>query len=99
MQPAQQQSWLQFEQSLAVSRVREKYENLLALSNNVTSLEAKRDYQAQNTKTSAKYLYVPFSSIVDSTIKVTDSQLESYLSDHKDRYKGFESRSLEYVIF
>lgn len=99
MQPAQQQSWLDFEKSLAVSRVREKYENLLSLSNNVTSLEAKRAYQAQNTKTDAKYLYVPFSSIVDSTIKVTDSQLEDYLSKHKDRYKGFESRSMEYVIF
>lgn len=99
MQPAQQQSWQQFEQSLAVSRVREKYENLLALSNNVTSLEAKRDYQAQTATTDAKYLFVPFSSIVDSTIKVTDSQLEDYLSKHKERYKGFESRSMEYVIF
>ncbi|MES2794481.1 MAG: peptidylprolyl isomerase [Bacteroidota bacterium] len=99
MQPAQQQSWLTFEKSLAVSRVREKYENMLSLSNNVTSLEAKNDYQAQNAKVDAKYLFVPFSSIVDSTIKVTDSQLEDYLSKHKDRYKGFESRSLEYVIF
>jgi peptidyl-prolyl cis-trans isomerase D len=99
MQPAQQQSWATFEKSLAVSRVREKYENLLSLSNNVTSLEAKREYQAQTAIADAKYLYVPFSSIVDSTIAVTDSQLEDYLSKHKDRYKGFESRSLEYVIF
>lgn len=99
MQPAQQQSWVNFEKSLAVSRVREKYENLLSLSTNVTTLEAKRDYVAQNTKTNAKYLFVPFSSIIDSTIKVTDSQLEEYLSKNKNRYKGFESRSLEYVIF
>ncbi len=99
MQPAQQQSWATFEKSLAVSRVREKYENLLSLSNNVTSLEAKKDYQAQIAKTNAKYLFVPFSSIVDSTIKVTDSQLEDYLSKNKEKYKGFESRSLEYVIF
>ncbi len=99
MQPAQQQSWLAFEKSLAVSRVREKYENLLSLSNNVTSLEAKREYQAQTAKADAKYLFVPYSSIIDSTLKVTDSQLEEYLSKNKEKYKGFESRSLEYVIF
>jgi peptidyl-prolyl cis-trans isomerase D len=99
MQPAQQQSWATFEKSLAVSRVREKYENLLSLSNNVTSLEAKREYQNQTAKADAKYLFVPYNSIVDSTIKVTDSQLEDYLSKHKDKYKGFESRSLEYVAF
>jgi peptidyl-prolyl cis-trans isomerase D len=99
MPPAQQQSWATFEKSLAVSRAREKYENLLSLSTNVTSLEAKREYQSQTAKADAKYLYVPFSSIVDSTIKVTDSQLEEYLSKHKDRFKGFESRSLEYVVF
>jgi peptidyl-prolyl cis-trans isomerase D len=99
MQPAQQQSWTNFEQSLAVSRTREKYDNLLSLSNYVTTIEAKKDYQAQTTKTDAKYLFVPFSSIVDSTIKVSDAQLEEYLSKHKDRYKGFESRSMEYVIF
>jgi peptidyl-prolyl cis-trans isomerase D len=99
MQPDQQQAWATFEKSLAESRVREKYENLLSNSSYITSLEAKRDYISQNIKTDAKYLFVPFSSIIDSTIKVTDSQLEDYLSKHQDRYKGFESRSLEYVLF
>ncbi len=98
--PAQnQQQWMEYEQSLKTSRIREKYDNLLAMSTYVTSLEAKHEYEAQNTTTNAKYLYVPFSSIVDSTIKVTDSQLSDYLASHKDRYKGFESRSMEYVVF
>jgi peptidyl-prolyl cis-trans isomerase D len=37
--------------------------------------------------------------VVDTTIKVTDSQLEDYLAKHKDEYKGFDSRTIQYVSF
>lgn len=96
---AQQQSWVTFEENLRADRVRQKYENLLTQSSYVTKAEAERDYVAQNTKASFRYLYVPFYSISDTTIKVTDSQLETYLNDHRDEYKGAETRTLEYVSF
>ena len=35
----------------------------------------------------------------DSTIKVTDSQLEEYLAKHKDQYKGTNTRAIQYVTF
>jgi peptidyl-prolyl cis-trans isomerase D len=44
-----------------------------------------------------KYLYVPFFTISDSAIKVTDEQLQAYLDKHKERYKVEENRSIEYV--
>ncbi len=91
--------WNTFIENLRADRQRTKYENLLTLSTYVTTSEAKREYEAQTAKASVKYLYVPFSSIIDSTIKVTDSQLEAYLSKHKDEYKGADARSLQYVTF
>jgi peptidyl-prolyl cis-trans isomerase D len=96
---AQQQSWVAFEESLRSDRVRQKYENLLTQSSYITKAEAEREYVAQNTKATFDYLYVPFYSISDTTIKVTDSQLEKYLNDHRDEYKGAETRTLEYVSF
>jgi peptidyl-prolyl cis-trans isomerase D len=99
MPATNQQQWVAYEQSLRASRVREKYDNLLAMSNYVTNLEGKREYEAQTAKTNAKYLFVPYSSIVDSTIKISDNQLADYLASHKDRYKGFEARSMEYVVY
>jgi peptidyl-prolyl cis-trans isomerase D len=99
MPATNQQQWMDFEKNLRNSRIREKYNALLANSNYVTALEAKREHVAQASTTNAKFVYVPYSSIVDSTIKVTDSQLEDYMSAHSDRYKGFESRSMEYVVF
>jgi peptidyl-prolyl cis-trans isomerase D len=99
LQPAQQQAWQNFEKSLAQDRLRQKYENLIRLGSYVTRAEAEKEYQAQTTKASLRYLFVPFYSVVDTTIKVTDSQLEDYLAKHKDEYKGFDSRTIQYVSF
>jgi peptidyl-prolyl cis-trans isomerase D len=98
--PAEQQkSWSNFETSLREERIRSKYENLLKLSTYTPKAQAEREYMAQNTKASLRYLYVPYFSIVDTTLKVTDSQLETYLSAHRLEYKGTDTRSLEYVTF
>ena len=99
LQPVQQQAWQNFEKSLAQDRLRQKYENLIRLGSYVTRAEAEKEYQAQTTKASLRYLFVPFYSVVDTTIKVTDSQLEDYLAKHKDEYKGFDSRTIQYVSF
>ena len=95
----QQRSWENFEKGLVQDRLRQKYENLMRASSYVTKAEAEKEYQAQTTKASLKYLYVPFYAVADTTIKVTDGQLESYLTAHKDEYKGFDSRTLQYVSF
>jgi len=95
----QQKSWTNFETSLREERIRSKYENLLKLSTYIPKAQAEKEYIAQNTKATTRYLYVPYFSIVDTTIKVTDSQLESYLSAHRSEYKGTDTRSIEYVSF
>ena len=95
----QQQGWAKFELSLAQDRIRNKYENLMRMSNYVTQIEGQKEYQTQNAKFDARFVYVPFFSVADSTIKVTDSQLEEYLAKHKDQYKGTNTRAIQYVTF
>lgn len=94
-------AWKKFEDDLRNERMRLKYENLFRHTTYVTQAEAQREYQNQNTKAAAEYVYVPFASIVDSTIKVTDDQVKAYLNENKAKYKdrAFESRNLEYVAF
>lgn len=98
--PAQQQAaWASFEQNLSSSRLRDKYEGLMRLSVFTTTAEAQKEYQAQNTKANVKFLFVPFYAINDTTVKVTDSQLQEYLDKHKEEYAGTDSRSMQYVTF
>jgi peptidyl-prolyl cis-trans isomerase D len=95
----QQRAWANFENSLRQERIRSKYENLIRLSTYTPKAQAEKEYVAQNTKADVNYLYVPFYSVIDTTIKVTDSQLQSYLSAHRSEYKGTNTRSIEYVTF
>ncbi|KAA0989739.1 peptidylprolyl isomerase [Dyadobacter aurulentus] len=95
----QQKSWENFEKSLREERTRSKYENMLRLSTYTPKAQAEKEYVAQNTKANLRYLYVPYFSVVDTTIKVTDAQLEDYLSAHRKEYKGTDTRSIEYVTF
>jgi peptidyl-prolyl cis-trans isomerase D len=95
----QQKSWENFEKSLREERTRTKYENMLRLSTYTPKAQAEKEYVAQNTKANLRYLYVPYFSVVDTTIKVTDAQLQDYLSAHKKEYKGTDTRSIEYVTF
>lgn len=98
--PEQQRaSWASFEQGLSADRLREKYENLMRLSVFTTTAEAKKEYEAQNTKADTKFLFVPYYTINDTTVKVTDSQLQDYLNAHKDEFAGNNSRTLQYVTF
>lgn len=95
--PQQQEAWYNFERNLPTSRLRLKYDNLLLLSTYVTTEEARREYQKENTIAEVKYLYIPYYSISDTAITVTDAKLNDYLRENADQYKVEEGRSIKYV--
>ncbi len=98
-QPQQRNSWIAFEQSLIPSRKLEKYSNLFTKTNYVTKYEAKDEYINQNANATIDYMYVPFLSVSDSSVSVTDSELKAYLASHKSEFQREETRNMEYVIF
>ncbi|GAB2797303.1 peptidyl-prolyl cis-trans isomerase D [Hymenobacter luteus] len=95
--PQAQDAFRNFEANLGPERMASKYNNLLKLSTYVTSAEAKRFDQAQNTRATLRYLMVPYFALSDSSVQVTDSQLQAYLDKNKGRYKVEDGRSIEYV--
>ncbi|MEZ2441606.1 SurA N-terminal domain-containing protein [Chitinophaga sp. RCC_12] len=56
--------------------------------------------QKDNSQTATvSYVSVPYATISDSTIKVTDAELDRFIQDHKQLFKVEESRKIEYVSF
>ncbi|MDX5436046.1 MAG: SurA N-terminal domain-containing protein, partial [Pontibacter sp.] len=89
--------WVNFEQSIASDRLQSKYANLLSKTAYVTGAEAKNFYQAQNSAASMKVLYVPFFTVSDSAVEVTDAQLKDYYERNKELYKVEAGRTIEFV--
>ncbi|WP_236705084.1 SurA N-terminal domain-containing protein [Hymenobacter sp. AT01-02] len=95
--PQTQEAFRNFEANLGPERLAAKYNNLLKLSTYVTAAEAKRFDEAQNSKANVRYLLVPYFTISDSSVKVTDEQVQAYIDKNKGRYKVEDGRSIEYV--
>ncbi|WP_109832510.1 peptidylprolyl isomerase [Reichenbachiella versicolor] len=97
--PAQQASWYNFEQSLAPTRLREKYNNMLVKSTFASIEEAKELYKNTTATAEVNYIYVPYYSVPDSSVTVTDAELKSYLSDNREEYEKEETKEIKYVSF
>lgn len=89
--------WEMYQQNMAKARQRIKYENLLIKSAYVTTAQAEREYHVQNDVAEAKYLYVPYYAISDSSAVITDADLKKHYDENKERYKTEMSRDISYV--
>jgi peptidyl-prolyl cis-trans isomerase D len=80
-------------------RMREKYTALLANSAYVPKWMLEK-MNADNTQLAAiSYVNTPYFSISDSSVKVSDEEINDYVSKHKDQFKQEDSRSIAYVTF
>ena len=86
---------------LKENRLTEKYNTLLRKSLFANSLEAKDAFEAKNSSVSFSYVMKSFSEIPDSTITVSDSELNSYFSAHKNdvKYKQKAGRDMDVLVF
>ena len=91
--------WIAFEKDISKLRRSEKYNNLIKKGLYVTSAEAKADYLAKNQSTTIKYVLKRYSSVADSTVEVSDSDIKKYYNENKSKYEQDASRDIEFVTF
>jgi peptidyl-prolyl cis-trans isomerase D len=97
--PQGREQWADFERNLIPGRLRVKYDNLMVRTSFSTKQEGERAYQNQTAVAEAKYLYVPFYAMSDSSVTVSDAEMNTYINDHADDFKVNWSRSVKYVSF
>jgi peptidyl-prolyl cis-trans isomerase D len=99
--PEQETSWrTQVEDELRKMMRREKYNVALRKGLYVTRAQAKREYNDDNTKYNYKYTVKKYSEVADSTVKVTDEEMQAYYKQNPHKFKQREdSREIEFVAF
>ncbi|MEO5777138.1 MAG: peptidylprolyl isomerase [Flavobacterium sp.] len=76
----------------------EIYNSLIKGGMYTTQTEGKFKYEAESNKVSFDYVMVPFSSIKDSDVKVTDEEITTYMKTKEKKFKSEESRELDFVL-
>ena len=97
--PAQYQFWLQNEASIVQTAKQQAYFNLIKAGVGATLKEGELDYRLANDKMDIKYVRVPFTSIADSSITISKSEIQSYIDEHKDDFKQEPARDIQFVYF
>lgn len=97
--PAQYEAWLQTENEIIQLAKEQTYFNMVKAGVGATLKEGELDYKLANEKMDIKYVRVPYTSIPDSSITVTKSEIADYVNDHKEEYKQDPARDLQYVYF
>ncbi|MBT4413850.1 MAG: peptidylprolyl isomerase [Polaribacter sp.] len=75
------------------------YNNLVTAGLGASLKEGETEYMIENTKLSAQFVHVPFTSIADSLVKIKLSEVEAYIKNHKNDFKVEASRDISYVQF
>ncbi|GAA4275643.1 peptidylprolyl isomerase [Aquimarina mytili] len=97
--PQAYQQWLDYEISVSKGAVEETYLTMIKAGVGSTLKEGELAYKMENDNVDIKYVQLPFSSIKDEDVKVSDAEIQSYIDKHPGQYKADASRSIRYVMF
>lgn len=97
--PLRYDSWLQTEKVIIQLAKEQTYFNLIKAGAGATLKEGELDYRLANEKMDLSYVRVPFTSIPDSSITVTKSEISNYINNHKEDFKQEEARDIQFVYF
>ena len=90
--------WSFVEKSLIQNRLAEKYQALISKSLLSNPIEAQDAFDARVNQMDVLLAAVPYSSIVDSTIIVKESELKDLYNKKKEQFKQYvETRDIKYI--
>ncbi len=93
------QQWLIFENAIREERIQQKYNNLLKQGVYISGAEARQDYLARTRSANLRFVTLPYTSISDSSIEVTDADLKTLYNATQKKYKQEASTTIDYVTF
>lgn len=90
--------WKFVEKTLAESTLAQKYQNLVTKSLISNPVSAEDAFKARTKQSDLLLAGIPYSSINDSTIQVSDSEIKDRYNEKKEQFKQLvETRDIRYI--
>lgn len=91
--------WMYWERAVRITRLQEKYTDLLTKCVGANSLDAKYAFEDAQNSADIEYVMKPYYAVSDSTVQVTKSDVKALYAEHKKMYKQQPNRDIVYVSF
>lgn len=85
--------------ALVTNRLHEKFVAMLGNSTYYPKWMLEKMNSENSSLAAVSYVNVPYSTVSDSSVKVTDEDITAYVNDHKEEFKQEDTRSIAYVVF
>ena len=96
--PAGYSQWQAQEQSLVESAKRDVYLSLVRAGLGATAAEGEMAYHQEADKVDIKYVTLPYSSIEDKNIAISDDEIKNYVNKHKKEFEQEDMRNIQFVV-
>lgn len=97
--PQMYQEWILFENAVSLGVMEDTYINLIRGGLRASELEGQQEYHYENDKINFTYVSVPYSSIADEDITISDKEIERYIASHPKQFESDATADIEYVLF
>ena len=91
--------WAQVMEQVKTERSMQKYVGLARAGAYVNALEVANGVNAANKSFAGKWTSAKYSSVADSLVTVSNSDLKKYYDTHKEQFKQLPNRTISYVMF
>lgn len=91
--------WVNYEEQIASNALQQNYFNLVKAGLVGTLTEGEVEHNLEGNKVDLKFVQIPYSTIADSTISVSKSDISEYIKEHKTEFEVEASRDIKFVEF
>ncbi len=91
--------WVNNETNIAISAQERAFYSMVKAGVNATLNEAEVDYKLENFTRDLQYVQVPYSTIADSLVDVSKSDIKDFMENNKKKYEVEASRDIRFVQF
>jgi len=97
--PQDQQNFASFLAGIEYGRLNDKFNSLVAAATYLPKWYLEKQNAERSLMANISYVMVPYATVPDSSVTVSDKDIQNYINKNKDQFKVEESRNIEYVTF
>lgn len=97
--PEMYRQFVEFEKSISQSALEQTYFNMIRAGLMATNFEGRKEYKLENDKVDFEFVQIPFTSISDDEIQVTEKDIADYIKRHAEMYQADAAVDIQYVLF
>ena len=92
-------NWINYEKTVAANGLQQNYFNLVKAGLTGTLAEGELEHKLEGNKVDIKFVQVAYTSINDSLVKVSKTDISDYIKRNKKGYEVDASRDIKFIQF